>query len=212
MKYIRYSAALLLALVVCASLVACGNTPASSAEDGNNPSAAAPANDDTKVPAPPDAADKQDEAMTSTAVDAKSEPKSETQEKLPESQADTAFPAPEEDDQISAAETLSSPTADTDADILNKDTSSSTPSGSGSSSGSNTGSSSSSTGTGTDSTVTPSTPSTPAAPSAPTKADIDCAAAMTAGNNYAHDTYGFEIDSTCSSYDFPVYFELECQP
>lgn len=81
---------------------------------------------------------------------------------------------------------------------------------SGSTSGSNTGSdpTGGSSGTGTGSTTTPTPPTTP---TTPTKADIDCEAAMRAGNAYA-ESLGFEYWDGCTSYSFPVYFELECTP
>lgn len=51
----------------------------------------------------------------------------------------------------------------------------------------------------------------PTSPTPPTKADIDCEAAMRAGNAYA-ESLGFEYWDGCMSYSFPVYFELECTP
>lgn len=96
-------------------------------------------------------------------------------------------------------------------------TTGSSTSGSGSSSGSSSSTSGSNTGsdptggssgTGTGSTTPPTPPTTP---TSPTKADIDCEAAMRAGNAYA-ESLGFEYWDGCTSYSFPVYFEQECTP
>lgn len=46
-------------------------------------------------------------------------------------------------------------------------------------------------------------------PAKPAKADIDCAAAMSAGNSYA-EGYGFTVDSACRSYFPPIYLEHDC--
>lgn len=50
---------------------------------------------------------------------------------------------------------------------------------------------------------------TPTKPTKPTKADIDCAAAMSVGNSYA-EGYGFTVDSACRSYFPPIYLERDC--
>ena len=46
-------------------------------------------------------------------------------------------------------------------------------------------------------------------PAKPTKADIDCAAAIAAGNAYA-ESLGFEIWDGCRSYFPPIYLERDC--
>lgn len=50
---------------------------------------------------------------------------------------------------------------------------------------------------------------TPTKPTKPTKADIDCAAAIAAGNAYA-ESLGFEIWDGCRSYFPPIYLERDC--
>lgn len=50
---------------------------------------------------------------------------------------------------------------------------------------------------------------TPTKPTKPTKADIDCAAAIAAGNAYA-ESLGFEIWDGCGSYFPPIYLERDC--
>lgn len=69
--------------------------------------------------------------------------------------------------------------------------------------------------------ITPSKPSddnsgstgggsaTPTEPTKPTKADIDCSAAMAAGNAYA-ESVGFEIWDGSRSYFPPIYLERDC--
>lgn len=56
-------------------------------------------------------------------------------------------------------------------------------------------------------TTTPPTQTTE--PAKPTKADIDCAAAIAAGNAYA-ESLGFEIWDGCRSYFPPIYLERDC--
>lgn len=53
------------------------------------------------------------------------------------------------------------------------------------------------------------TPTEPTKPTKPTKADIDCAAAIAAGNAYA-ESLGFEIWDGCRSYFPPIYLERDC--
>ena len=53
------------------------------------------------------------------------------------------------------------------------------------------------------------TPTEPTKPTKPTKADIDCAAAIAAGNAYA-ESLGFEIWDGCLSYFPPIYLERDC--
>lgn len=53
------------------------------------------------------------------------------------------------------------------------------------------------------------TPTPPSEPAKPTKADIDCAAAIATGNAYA-ESIGFEIWNGCSSYFPPIYLERDC--
>ena len=50
---------------------------------------------------------------------------------------------------------------------------------------------------------------TPTEPTKPTKADIDCSAAMAAGNAYA-ESVGFEIWDGSRSYFPPIYLERDC--
>lgn len=50
---------------------------------------------------------------------------------------------------------------------------------------------------------------TPTEPTKPTKADIDCSAAMAAGNAYA-ESVGFVIWDGCRSYFPPIYLERDC--
>lgn len=56
-------------------------------------------------------------------------------------------------------------------------------------------------------TTTP--PAQTTEPAKPTKADIDCAAAIAAGNAYA-ESLGFEIWDGCRSYFPPIYLERDC--
>lgn len=56
-------------------------------------------------------------------------------------------------------------------------------------------------------TTTPPTQTTE--PAKPTKADIDCAAAIAAGNAYA-ESLGFKIWDGCRSYFPPIYLERDC--
>lgn len=53
------------------------------------------------------------------------------------------------------------------------------------------------------------TPTEPTKPTKPTKADIDCAAAIAAGNAYA-ESLGFEIWDGSRSYFPPIYLERDC--
>lgn len=72
-------------------------------------------------------------------------------------------------------------------------------------SGGNTGNTGNTGSTGGGST----TPTPPSEPAKPTKADIDCAAAIATGNAYA-ESIGFEIWNGCRSYFPPIYLERDC--